>query len=92
MFQNMVKYFIFFFFKNNLFVCRHPWPCEWMSNFHFSMMVGCFCFAIFWLVLLLRIYLPDKYWINKDHEEEEEGEGGQEGPLSILASLEDALL
>jgi len=38
-----------------------PWPCG-MTNFHFSLCVGCICFLIFWVLLLLRIYLPSEYF------------------------------
>ena len=48
------------------------WPWG-MTNFHFSLCVGVVGFLIFWLVLLLRIYLPDKYWVDKGAGEEGEG-------------------
>lgn len=41
------------------------WPWG-MTNFHFSLCVGVIGFFIFWLVLLLRIYLPDEYWVTEE--------------------------
>ncbi|TRY73352.1 hypothetical protein TCAL_06991 [Tigriopus californicus] len=43
------------------FKSRLKWPCG-MTNFHFSLCIGVVGFAIFWLLLLLRIYLPEEYF------------------------------
>ena len=40
---------------------RH-WPCG-LTNFHFSLCFGLVGFAVFWTGLLLRIYLPHKYFV-----------------------------
>lgn len=37
------------------------WPCG-LTNFHFSLIIGIAGFFIFWLLLLLRIYLPGEYF------------------------------
>ncbi len=51
------------------------WPFG-ITNFHFGLCVGIVGFLVFWLVLLLRIYLPEEMWHfgerEKRQEEEEE--------------------
>ena len=37
------------------------WPCG-MTNFHCSLIIGIAGFVVFWVLLLLRIYLPDEYF------------------------------
>ena len=37
-------------------------PCG-MTNFHLSLCIGIFGFFVFWVGLLLRIYLPEDYWL-----------------------------
>lgn len=37
-------------------------PCG-MTNFHLSLCIGIFGFFVFWVALLLRIYLPEDYWL-----------------------------
>lgn len=45
------------------------WPCRDMTNFHCYLLFGLICFFIFWLLLLLRIYLPDTYFHGQDPKE-----------------------
>ena len=40
------------------------WPCG-MTNFHVSLCVGVMGFCVFWLILLLRIYLPESLGIER---------------------------
>jgi len=42
------------------------WPCRDMTNFHCYLMMGLIAFFIFWLLLLLRIYLPSDYFEDSD--------------------------
>lgn len=39
--------------------CGRTWPISW---FHFYLCFGMLGFIVFWLVLMLRIYLPESYW------------------------------
>ena len=39
------------------------------TNFHLSLCVGVAGFLVFWVVLLLRIYLPPEVWSSGDEEE-----------------------
>ncbi len=45
------------------------WPCKGMTDFHFSLMVGVIVFLIFWILLLLRIYMPELYLDEEDLKE-----------------------
>ena len=63
------------------------WPWG-MTNFHFSLCVGVIGFFIFWLVLLLRIYLPDEYWV--DEEEEAAAEAAAEAEEAAAEAAEAA--
>lgn len=39
--------------------CGRTWPISW---FHVYLCLGMLGFIVFWLVLMLRIYLPESYW------------------------------
>ncbi len=64
--------------KDYILGTKKEWPWG-MSNFHFSLCVGCICFCIFWLILLLRIYLPDEYWFSEEALEKRRLEREQRG-------------
>jgi hypothetical protein len=60
---------------------RFNWPCG-MTNFHCYLLVGIFFFFVFWLLLLLRIYLPGDYF---DH-----NKGGGAAAVPTKAYNDDA--
>ena len=58
------------------------WPCREMTNFHCYLIIGLTGFFIFWLLLLLRIYLPDDYF--HDPKETVPENATEEGDVDIL--------